>query len=315
MKLFLVLMLSFSVCSLRAQLVMELDAEKQGFKNGVHWVKRTWYLPLGGKAEPDKSKVPDIYMRPNQLMEFSKEGKLRAVMDYERGSDEKSGPTQRWYWKDGKLVKQEHENAAYEAISTTHYHYDAAGNELRRETKSGPGDKTGLFAGMASTEQNAWNGGKLTASTVRGSDGKVQKQTIFTYDAAGRKMKEEYSPTGLYSARTFAYDAGGNLVKDSCLDKAGAPSTVWTFENNPAGKPVKKVMRHFYQGKKDSEEVTTYTYNREGDMTTQRTEKDGKVTYDYSWEHKYDAKGNRVQTAHIKAGKPEYIEVLDLRYY
>jgi YD repeat-containing protein len=315
MKLLPLLLLFFGVCFVRAQLVMELEAEKQGFKNGVHWVKRTWYLPLKGKAEPDKSKVPDIYMRPNQLIEFSEQGKLRSVMDYERGSDEKSGPTRRWFWKDGKLVKEEQENTAYEAVTTTLHQYDAAGNEVKRETKAGPGDKTGIFAGMATTEENTWTGGKLASTTTRGRDGKVKQKTTYTYDAAGRKTKEEYSPAGLYSARTFEYDASGHVVKDTYLDKAGAPSTVWTFENNKAGKPLKRVMSHFYQGKKDSEEVTTFTYSPQGDMTSQKTEKDGKVTYDYRWEHKYDDKGNRIQTAHIKAGKPEHIEVLELRYY
>jgi hypothetical protein len=68
----------FGVNLLPAQVAVELEAEKQGFKNGVHWVKRTWYLPLKGSTEPDKSKIPDIYLRPNQLMEFTKEGKLRG---------------------------------------------------------------------------------------------------------------------------------------------------------------------------------------------------------------------------------------------
>ena len=157
---------------------------------------------------------------------------------------------------------------------------------------------------MATTEEKSWSGGRLAACTVRGRDGKVQKRTSYTYDAAGRKTKEEYSPAGLYSARTFEYDGKGHLIKDTYLDKEGHPSTVWTFENNAAGKPVKRVMSHFYKGKKDSEEVTSLTYNTQGDTTSTRTVKDGKVTYDYRWEHKYDAKGSRIQTAHIKAGKP-----------
>ncbi len=294
---------------------MKLEAEKQGLKNGVHWVKRTWYNPLNGTAEPDKSKIPDIYLSPNQLIEYSKEGKLRAVMDYAKGTDDVSGPTDRYVWKDGRLMQMVRENAAYEAITSTIYTYDAGGNEIKRETKAGPGDKTGMLAAMATTEERIWNGGKLTTVVIRGRDGKVHSSTTYTYNAAGRKTKEEYSPVGLYSARTFEYDPKGNLIKDTYLDKDRKPSTVWAFENNVGGKPVRRVMSHFYQGKKDSEEITIYSYNAQGDKTSQKTVTDGKVTYDYAWQHKYDAKGNKIQTAHIKAGKPEHIEVLELRYY
>ena len=267
----------------------ETDADKQGLKSGVHWVKRTWYNPLNGTAEPDKAKIPDIYMRPNQLIEYGKDGKLRSVMDYARGTDDMSGPTERYYWKDGRLQRKVRENDAYEAITSTAYTYGTDGNEIKSETKPGPGDKTGLMAAMASTTESTWNGSRLTTLVTRDRNGKVGS-TTYTYDTSGRKTKEVYDPVSLYSARTYEYDQKGNLIKDTYLDKEGKPSTIWTFDYNAAGKPLKRVMSHFYQGKKDREEITTYSYNSQGDTTSQKTVSDGKATYDYGWQHKYDEK-------------------------
>jgi hypothetical protein len=87
------------------------------------------------------------------------------------------------------------------------------------------------------------------------------------------------------------------------------------YEYNTAGKLIKKAMTYSRRGKPESEEVTTNTYNVQGDRTSTKTVKDGQTIWNYNWEHKYDAKGNRIQTAHIKAGKPEYVEVLKLLYY
>ena len=55
---------------------MALPPEEEPAKNGVHWAKINYYKPLPGTMEPDPSKLPDIYMSPNQLIEYNKEGLL-----------------------------------------------------------------------------------------------------------------------------------------------------------------------------------------------------------------------------------------------
>lgn len=301
--------------AIHAQIEPGTDVEKWGFKPGVQWVKRTWYNPLNGTTEPDKSAIPSIYLRPNQLIEFNKEGKLKSLTEFQAGTDDETSITKNYIWKDGRLARMSHENANYEVVYATSYTYDASGNEIKGETKAGAGDKMGIFAGMASTDESSWSGGRRSFLITRDRDGIIQKRINFTYDAKGRVTTEDYTPVGLYSARTYEYDANGNVTKEAYLDKEGKPSTVWTYAYNPAGKRSKRVMAHFTAGKKDKEELTTYTYNAQGDMTSEKTVSDGKTTWDYRWEHKYDARGTRIETAHIKAGKLEYIETLKILYH
>jgi hypothetical protein len=168
------ILLSFSTEAC-AQIQMSLEAEKEGFRNGVQWVRRTWYNPINGTTEPDMSTVPNIYLRPNQLIEWSKEGKLKSVTEFVGGTDDKSLSTERYIWKDGRLIRKTHENADYELLYATSYTYDADGHEIKAETMPGPGDKMGFFAGMASTDESTWSGGRLTTMTTRGRDAIIKK--------------------------------------------------------------------------------------------------------------------------------------------
>lgn len=308
----LLILCTAAVIALHAQ-PFDIDAQKQGLKGGVHWVKRVWYLPKPGTTEPDKAAVSDDPARPSQLIEYNKEGKLRSVMTYIRGSADAPGWHQRWYYTDGRLTKQVQEDRDFETVLTTTYTYDDAGHETRRETKPGPANQMGVV--MYDLAENAWTGAVKKSSIRRDEAGAVQSQTSYTYDAAGRLTREDYKPIALYSARTFIYDEAGNIKKDTYLDRNGLRSFVWTGEYNAARKVTKRTTEQFYNDKKNSEEVTTHTYNSQGDITTRKTVKDGKTISDYTWQHNYDENGNRIQTVYINAGKPEFVEVLELRYY
>ena len=289
----------------------DIEAQKQGLKGGVHWVKRTWYHPKPGTAEADKNSISQDIMRRSQLIEYTKDGKLRGVMDYAPGTNEGSGSEETLVYSAGRLVKRT-QFAGDNEIFTTTYTYDADGNEIKAEVKAG----AGMLGGMDHTDESTWRAGRRATLTTRGADGRLINTTTFTYDAAGRLVREDYTPVGLYAARTYEYDGKGHLIKDTYLDKTGQPSTIWTFENNAAGKPVKRIMKHFYQGEQDREEITTYAYSSQGDLSAQKTVRDNsKVTDDRAWQHTYDAKGNRIQTVHIWNGKPQMVEVLELRYY
>lgn len=280
---------------------------------GINWIKITWYKPLAGTQQPDKSQVPDIYMRPNQLLQYNKEGRLMSAMDYQRGSDEASGSTLHYYWDGANLKKEVQENDQYEAIYTTTYTYDASGNEIKNETLRGPGDKLGITTN--GTVENTWVNGKLNKTIHKNNQGAIQKSTTFSYDAKGLKSREDYTPVFLYSAKTFLYDAKGNLVNETYLDKEGKPSSEWIYEYDKMNRMVTRSYSEYYQGVKQSTEVTVMTYDANGGRTSEVTTKEGKVTSDYKWQHTYDAKGNRVQTVHFKKGKVEVIEVLKLTYY
>jgi hypothetical protein len=286
---------------------------KQLAKPGINWIKITWYNLLPGTTQPDKSKVPDIYMHPNQLLQYNKEGRLMSSMDYQRGSDEASGPTLHCYWDGTHLKKEVQENDQYEAIYTTTYTYDAAGNEIKNETKRGPGDKFGITANEF--VESTWVNGQLSKTVYKNYEGVIEKATTFTYDAKGNKIKEAYAPVFLYAAKIFTYDAKGNKVTDTYLDKEGKPSSEWAYEYDKKGNLVKRIYTHYYKGVKESAEIALLTYDDNGSMTSDVVTKDGKTTSDQSWKHSYDAKGNRIQTIHFKNGKAEVVEVLQLTYY
>lgn len=287
--------------------------DKKLAKPGINWIKITWYKPLAGTQEPDKSQVPDIYMRPNQLLQYNKEGRLMSAMDYQRGSDELSGPTLHYYWDGANLKKEVQENDQYEAIYTTIYSYDAAGNEIKNVTQRGPGDKFGITAN--GTVENTWVNGKLYKTVLRNYELVIAGFTTFSYDAKGLKTREDYSPLSLYSAQTFLYDTKGNLVNQTYLDKESKPSAEWLYEYDQMNRIVTRSYSEYNKGVKQSTEVTVMTYDANGGRTSEVTTKDGKITSEYKWQHTYDAKGNRIQTVHFKKGKVDVIEVLKLTYY
>ena len=292
----------------------KIDAAEQGLKQNVHWVKRTWYKPIkNGEAwAADKSSVPNIYLRPNQLIEYSKEGKMKAVMDYLPGTVDQSGPTRRYVWEGKKLKSEAFENAGYVLMNSATYTYDPEGHETRKETRRGPGDQFGFT--QNNSLESVWKGSLLTKQTLRDEKGALLNETSFTYDANGRKVREDYYPVSFYSGKTFEYDAKGNLIKETDLDKSGQPNMVRTYVYNSSNRIVKSTMTAYSKGIKTEERLITTTWNSQGDKTGE-VHNDGKKTISYGWQHSYDSKGNRIQTVHLKDGVAIEVEVLELRYY
>ncbi|MGC4104094.1 hypothetical protein [Ferruginibacter sp.] len=282
-------------------------------KPGIHWVKITWYKPLPGSQQPDKSKVPDIYLHPNQLIEYNKDGDLMSAMDYQRGSDENSGPTLHYYWENKKLKKEVQENDKYEALYTVTHSYDALGFQTKEETKSGPADKFHITSNEYT--EYTWEAGMLSKETRRDEKGALQSEVTYTYDIKGRKAKEVYYPVGLYAAKTFSYDNKGNLITESYLDKNGKISSEWVREFNADGKEIKVTLSSYYNGTKQSTETTVKTYDQHGECTQQTITRDGAAATTYAWKYTYDEKGSIIQAVHLKNSTVEYVEVRKITYY
>jgi len=306
--------LLLAACALAAPLVLfaqappSLDAKADGYRAGVHWVKRVWYAPAGGSNEPDRTSAAKITSRTNQLIEYDKDGRLRTFTTFLPGSDDREATTERYLWKDGRLARRTLENVSYEVIQTTVYTYDAQGRESRRETAPGPGDKMG-FAVYEQVE-STWEGDRLVKTVHRNKSGGVIKEVVYTHDAQGRVVREDYKPAGLYSAVTYTYDAQGRKTGETFLNKAGEPARVNTIVYGSVGKPIKRTSTAYYNGQKTEEEVTLTTYGDRGDPKSQQTKKNGQVTAEYRWENSYDLRGDRVQIAHIVRGVPELIETV-----
>ena len=81
MKKLAALLLYFSFCNSVLLAQSFIIPNIQLAKPGISRIKITWYNPLPGTTEPDKSKVPDIYMWPGQLMKYKQDGRLILASD------------------------------------------------------------------------------------------------------------------------------------------------------------------------------------------------------------------------------------------
>lgn len=197
-------------------------------QKALHWVKTTFYHARPGSLEPDTSKIPEIYLHPNTLVEYREDGAVRSSMDYKRGTDDANGLTLHRYWDGPRLKKEVQENDGCEVVYTTTYAYDAAGHEIKRETTRGPGDKFGVISNEST--ESIWTDGKPTKEVRKDSKGEVQAGTSHTCDATGRMTRKDFHPISRYSAETFRYDSKGNVLTDTWLDKEGKPGRVTTNE-------------------------------------------------------------------------------------
>ena len=50
----------------------------------------------------------------------------------------------------------------------------------------------------------------LVSSVARGG-----QRTVYTYDAAGRRIEERLDPEGLNLTQRYAYDVNGNLIRST----------------------------------------------------------------------------------------------------
>ena len=312
MKKFIILLLvctGFSIVS-RAQL-LNVKEEKPN-TTGLHFIERFDYLPLPGTETADKTKLATESYKTNQIIEYNEAGRIMSVMDYERGSKDVTNSTKRFYWEGRKLLKEVQENAAGEEVYTVSYTYNAAGNEMKSVTKSGPAGQM-AFIENESTE-SIYTDGKLTKFIRRNDKDEFRNSRTYTYDSKGMVIKEEYTNQYNTAVKTFAWDSKGNKIKEADLDKDGNPKYVWERQYDQAGRMTKSIGTEYYQGKKQGERIMTITYDSHGAITNQ-VDADNGTTNIYSYKHTYDARGNLLQTVSLKNGKVEDVEVRNLLYY
>ncbi len=300
---------TFSIV-LPAQLI-HVKEEKPN-TTGLHFIEKFTYLPLPGTELPDKNKLATESYRSNQIIEYNEAGRIMSVMDYEKGSKDLANSTDRYYWQGRKLMKEVTENAAGDAVSTTTYIFNAAGNEMKSVTTSGPADKM-HFVANESTE-TIWMEGRITKIIRRNEKDVFKNSRTYTYDNKGMIIKEEYTDQYNTKVKTFAWDAKGNKIKETDLDQEGKPSYTWERVYDQAGRVIKSTGTDYYQGKKQGLRIVTTTYDTHDGITSE-TDTDNGKTNTYTFKHTYDDKANLIQTVSIKNGKVEDIEVRKLLYY
>jgi len=313
MKKYIALLLIGTICSIQLPAQLINIREEKPNSTGLHFIKKIVYQPLPGTEKPDKSKPSTTTYKTNQIIEYKEDGHMMSVMDYERGSEDITNSTKRYYWDGDKLVKEVQENAASDVVYYTVYTYNSNGNEIKSVTKSGPADQM-RFVGNESIE-SIWTDGKLTKIIRRDENNIFQSSRTYTYDNKGMLIKEEYTDKrNLTSVKTFGYDAKGNKIKEADLDREGKPKYSWDRVYDAAGRLVKVTGTEYYQGKVTGLRITTSTYDSHGGLASE-TDTDNGVTNTYTWKNTYDAKGNLTQTVSIKNGKVEEVEVRSLIYY
>ncbi len=292
---------------------MALPPEEEPAKNGVHWAKINYYKPLPGTMEPDTSSLPASSIFPNRLFEYNKEGWLMSNTEFKGGTDDVTNFTIRFFRDGPRPKKKVVENSKFDEVYATTFTYDAEGHEVSQQTKSGPGDN--LHLGTDGSTESTWTGGRLVKVIRKNAKGAVEFEISYTYDGEGKKVREGYSPAGLYTGKSFAWDGKGNVSEETTYDKAGKPSSTFAFTYDSAGRVLKQTLTSLFEGKVQTVEITDNTYDPQGGRTSSIRTKDGKVTSSLSWKHTYDKKGSRIQTVHLKDGKPLHVEVRKLTYY
>jgi RHS repeat-associated protein len=122
----------------------------------------------------------------------------------------------------------------------------------------------------------------------------VYPQTRTTYDQAGRATAEIFQPRGTELWRTTTIYGGDRTTK---IPPTGGTATATL--TNAIGKTV--ALKQYKPGAgADSGTVTTYGYNRKGELQTVTGPEDSK------WEYKRDVRGRMVQTKDPDKGTIDY---------
>ena len=131
----------------------------------------------------------------------------------------------------------------------------------------------------------------ITRSTVRSQEGEVINTVDYTYDSAGRLIKEQETYDGGSSATAYIYDALGRLATDTYYSGDGSYSRRSSYTYDASGNKLSET----YSYNDGSSFTTYYTYDDAGRPLTEGYDGDG---YMYKYEYSYDADGNMLSSSY-----------------
>jgi len=229
---------------------------------GYELYDRQWYT-YDEQGRPLTYVQDETYYRGSHVEEkyvYAEDGSYVVHATYSNDDEEQTN-----YDTQGRKIREHTKNKNSNRESLYEYTYDAAGNLVHEFHRYVFVDEEGVEQAITTTTSCSYNeNGQLLSLKTTDKNGETTQKEEYTYDEAGRKIKEEISYDGLsWNFCTYTYDEEGKLLTE-----------------HHTGETI---------------DTTTYSYNDDG--TLKMTEKVG-GSGTFVSAYTYDEHGNRVASLH-----------------
>ncbi len=202
--------------------------------------------------------------------------------------------------KSGRIIKEisEHPETGYEY----NYTFDGDGYVTAIKGKDNTGDFSITYT---------YTPDKKVSKSIRSfENGSGDSTTTYEYDKKGRRISQKLFMDSSKNAAedyTFEYDSKGRMVKSVGLFPAYGYNAEYRYTYNSKGFITQYVEEYSgeYYGDTVVTHITTYKYNKAGDLVKQTYSLDDEV---YVTEYTYDKYGELVETKHTSPDGSVYVE-------
>ncbi len=145
----------------------------------------------------------------------------------------------------------------------------------------------------------------------------VRTKWIYTYDKEQKyiiKSEEYRGEDDLQEKITYTYDENGNLIKENCVYNNKEHSII-TYKYNEKGNVIEKKFWCDYY--KEINKTIRFDYDENGNIVTElyASYEGDKIYSIYTYQYKYDKKGNWTECIKYKIGEPDKVLKRTYKYF